>query len=360
MSDSYEIEGHDEPDTGLGSYPIDELLIRPDNRTIHDVCRRIKQERYIMDPDFQRDFIWDEEKQSRLIQSVIMRIPLPVFYLAEDSKGRMIVVDGLQRLTTFYRFMNDDLKLKLRGHILHGKKFSTLEVKHQNRFEDFNLIFYIIDSKVPEQARLDIFERVNSGKPLTRQQMRNALHSGPATQFLRREARAEDFEEVIGGSLDPKTMRDREFVNRFCSFYLLGVKAYRGHSMDEFLAAGLDRMNCLEKKELGEMSRAFRLSLQNNASIFGKHAFRRSIANLPSESGRSVINASLWDVMSIGFAGFSRSAVEANRIQILEGVRLLLSDSVFVHTITQGTNDNKKVSMRFKMTNEVLQDIFRC
>ena len=93
-------EGLGEEDTSWGHYPLDELLIRNESRTIYDVVRRIKLAQYVMDPDFQRDFIWPEDKQSKLIESVVMRIPLPVFYLAEDDAGKMVVVDGLQRLST--------------------------------------------------------------------------------------------------------------------------------------------------------------------------------------------------------------------------------------------------------------------
>ena len=94
-----DVEGLDPSSESWGDYPLDDLLIRQENRTIHDVIRRIDKSAYVMDPDFQRDFIWLDDKQSKLIESVIMRIPLPVFYLAEDAEGRMIVVDGLQRLT---------------------------------------------------------------------------------------------------------------------------------------------------------------------------------------------------------------------------------------------------------------------
>ena len=103
----------DDKGESWGDYPIDDILIRHENRTIYDVIRRIDQDNYVMDPDFQRDFIWPEDNQSKLIESVIMRIPLPVFYLAEDDKGRMVVVDGLQRLSTFQRFVKDKLKLRL-------------------------------------------------------------------------------------------------------------------------------------------------------------------------------------------------------------------------------------------------------
>ena len=244
-----EIEGL-EQGGAWGDYPIDDLLIRQETRTVYEVVRRINKGFYVMNPDFQRDIVWEEAQQSKLIESVIMRIPLPVFYLAEDEHGRMVVVDGLQRLSTFRRFLKDELVLRLSHQVeLEGKRFSDLSPKLQNRVEDCNLIFYIIDSKVAESARLDIFERVNSGVPLTRQQMRNSLYMGRATRFLRKEAVTEIFLGATGGSLKPKTMRDREFVNRFCAFRLLGVNEYRG-DMDQYLATCLRRMNKMAHQDL--------------------------------------------------------------------------------------------------------------
>lgn len=147
---------------------IDALLIRHEQRTVLDIVRRIDQGSFAMDPEFQREFIWDDKKQSKLIESVLMRIPLPVFYLAEDIQGRMVVVDGLQRLLTFARFAKNDLKLKLPNRKdLDGKKFGDLSPKLQNRVEDCNLVLYIMDSKAPGGARLEIFERVNGGDSLT-------------------------------------------------------------------------------------------------------------------------------------------------------------------------------------------------
>ena len=84
-------------------FPSTRLLIRNETRTVFEIVRRIEAGGYIMNPEFQRDFVWDRDRQSKLIESVVMRIPLPVFYLAEDAEGRIIVVDGLQRLTTFQR-----------------------------------------------------------------------------------------------------------------------------------------------------------------------------------------------------------------------------------------------------------------
>ena len=176
-----EIEGLDEKGAPWGDYPIDSILIRQEPRTVLDVVRRINRGTYILNPDFQRDFLWDVPTQSKLIESILMRIPLPVLYLAENDDGKVVVVDGLQRLTTFQRFLDNQLKLRLPDRTdLDGKRFSDLPEKLQNRVEDCSLTLYSIDSKVPDRARLDIFDRVNSGVPLTRQQMRNCLYMGPA------------------------------------------------------------------------------------------------------------------------------------------------------------------------------------
>lgn len=349
------IEGldHDE-DAAWGDYPIDTMLIRNETRTVHDILRRIRAGSYIMDPEFQRDFIWPEDKQSKLIESVLMRIPLPVFYLAEDAEGRMVVVDGLQRLSTFQRFMDNKLTLRLPDQPeLKGKAFKGLSAKLQNRIEDCNLVLYIIDSKVPERARLDIFERVNGGVPLTRQQMRNCLFSGPATRFLKVEADNEVFGLATGGSLSKQTMRDREFVNRYCAFTLLGVEDYRG-DMDEFLAESLQKMNSMDPLELETLAHGFRQSMRNNFKVFDKFAFRK---HGRFSTNRSVINASLWDVMSTALTGFNED-ISLDTCEIIrERFYELMGDERFINSITYGTNDTRQVQTRFSTVREMFRGI---
>ena len=354
QADDEEIEGLDPDEGSWGDYPLDELLIRDDRRTVQDVLRRIDQQRYVMDPDFQRDFIWSNYKQSKLIESVIMRIPLPVFYTAEDREGRMVVVDGLQRLSTFRAFVNDDLKLRLPDREeLNGKRFSELPPKFQNRIEDCNLIFYIIDSKAPERARLDIFDRVNSGEPLSRQQMRNCLCMGPATKFLKNESKTDIFLQATGRSLNQKTMRDREFVNRFCAFQLLGLDEYGG-DMDLFLADCLSRMNKMQESDLEKLSVEHRRGLANNLTLFDRHAFRK---HKPEQEWRSVLNASLWDVMSTGLSHYAEEQVRTCAEPLRQAVYTLLEDEEFNTAITYGTNDTKRVRRRFEMSGQRMEEI---
>lgn len=347
-----QIEGLGESDgLPLGDYPLDAFLVRDERRTVRDVLYSIGDNRYVMDPDFQRDFIWPDDKQSKLIESVLMRIPLPVFYLAEDSEGRMVVVDGLQRLSTFRRFAENGLRLRLPENPgLNGMRFDDLPPKLKNRMEDCNLVMYIIDERAPDRARLDIFERVNGGEPLSRQQMRNCLYMGESTRFLKEEAGTDIFIRATGGSLDTRKMRDREFINRFCAFRVKGVDAYA--DMDDFLADALKRMNA-DPEGLDKLSREFRVSMQNNFNVFGRHAFRKHI---PGQEHRNVINAALWDIMSIGLARYSPDAVEERSEALRSAFYRLMDDADFQHAITYSTNAVKQVRFRFAAADEMFTE----
>jgi hypothetical protein len=350
------IEGYEDPTPGgWDDYPLDELAIRDERRAAVDVVRRIEKGRFVLDPDFQRDFVWDVKKQSRLIESILMRIPLPVFYVAEDAQGRLVVVDGQQRLTTLNRFLAGKLKLSLEDRQeLHGKRFADLDVRLQNRVEDCQLLFYVIDHAVPERARLDIFERVNGGEVLTRQQMRNAMYNGPATVFLREESSTELFRLATGESLDSKKMQDREFVNRFCSFSLLSLDTYK-KDMDDWLARGLTHLGKLDDADRSRLRAKFQRALRGNLAIFGKHAFRK---HRTIDQSRSIINASLFDVMTISLSSIDETLISARAERLRQAFYQRMDDQRFTRSITYGTNAPKEVRTRFEIAAEMISAVF--
>lgn len=364
-----EIEGLDQTlGDGWGDYPLDSVFVRNETRSVVDAVRRIEAGRYVLDPEFQRDFVWAEDKQSKLIESCVMRIPLPVFYLAEAPDGKIIVVDGLQRLTTFHRFTTD--RFRIRGlssverstpHPLEGRRFSELPLQLQERILDTQLITYILDSKAPERARLDIFERVNSGEPLTRQQMRNALYSGNGTSWLKAAADSERFKNTTGGSLDRLKMRDREAINRFCAFYLLGWGSYRSGDMDGFLASALLKMNDMAEEGLNELRERFNRSMALNYSLFGDHAFRKSLSAGDKYAKRNVLNIALWDVCSVLFAKRAYEISDSQRTldDVRDAVRHLVKGEQFQKSITYSTNSTQAVSTRFLMAEEAIYGSIR-
>lgn len=357
FDESEGIEGIDsDTPEKFGEYPIESVLIRQETRTAVEVVRRINEGKFIMDPEFQRDFIWNPAKQSKLIESMLMRIPLPVFYLSERDDGKTVVVDGLQRLSTFRRFIADELILSglELARELNGKKFSGLTPKLQNRVEDTQLILYLIDSKVPEQAKLDIFERVNGGVPLTRQQMRNSMYCGPATLWLKEEAKTTEFMEATTGSLDWRTMRDRECINRFCAFSVLGMSAYDRGDMDAFMATALKEMNRQAPPKLGRLSDEFRRSMRNNKAIFGSHAFRK---HRDLNSRRSVINVALFDVFSVLFARVPEEEAANAAQKVREAFYSMMESGEFVDSISLSTNSTTKVKARFRIAESMLGNI---
>ena len=191
-----------------------------------------------------------------------------------------------------------------------------------------------MDAQVPDRARLDIFERVNGGVPLSRQQMRNCLYMGNGTRFLKEQAHTDLFLQATGRSLRSDTMRDREFLNRFCAFHILGVERYHG-DMDRFLADCLRTMNRMADDELDLLRSDLHRTLQSNYDVFGKHAFRKQ---RPGDTRRSVINASLWDVMSTGLARYGGRRVLDNGPSLREAFLGLLAYEEFNTAITYATN----------------------
>ena len=290
------------------------------------------------------------------------RADTSVLYVAEAVDGRIIVVDGLQRLSTFHRFLENKLKLSFSRadedppHPLEGKNFSELELKLQERVEDTQLTLYILDSKAPERAKLDIFERVNSGEPLTRQQMRNCLYSGPATRWLKRSAESSFFLTATGSSLKAKTMRDREAVNRFCAFAILGWKSYRSGEMDSFLADALDKMNKMTSNELDALEQRFLWGMKINEDLFKRHAFRKSLRT-ENDANRSALNIALFDVCSVVLSSLDNAVAKRNSVGLRRSIAALLGDEKFNESITYATNDRKRVATRFEKMESTVAEV---
>lgn len=365
-SDHEEPEGLDTSESsGWDEYPLDSVFVRKEQRTVNEVVKRINNDRFILNPDFQRDFVWDAKKQSRLIESCLMRIPLPVFYVAEAMDGRIVVVDGLQRLYTFKRYLNDEFALSKLGdgredtpreNPLLGRRFNDLSLTLKERIEDTQLTLYILDAKAPDRAKLDIFERVNSGEPLSRQQMRNCLFSGPGSRWLREAAEKKAFLHATDGKLNKKSMRDREVINRFCAFHLLGADQYKG-DMDDFLARALEMMNGLKEQELDRLTQDFVRAMKANILLFGKHAFRKSLADNNQYASRTVINVALFDVCSALLTHLDESLVNKHADRLRNMIGGLLSENAeFFQAITYSTNGLKQVKTRFKLMETLISE----
>jgi hypothetical protein len=241
-----------------------------------------------------------------------------------------------------------------KSHPLEGKRFSELPVNLRERIEDTQLTLYILDKNAPEAARLDIFDRVNSGIPLSRQQMRNALYNGPATRWLASMAESEKFLSVTGRSLSSLSMRDREAINRFLAFYLLDWRDYSGGDMDLFLAQALSVLNKSSAEDIKSITEKFLSSMAKNEILFGRHAFRKSLVELTENAYRSVINISLFDLLSVFFAKIETKKFKDDGLEIRSRVVELMTNATFVHSISYSTNSTVQVHTRFRLMSDAL------
>ena len=159
------------------------IKVRTVHRVVELITSRIAHGEIELAPDFQRMAgVWDDKRKSRLIESLLLRIPIPVFYVAADKDDRWSVVDGLQRTSTIYDFIEDKFSLRRLEYLtkLNGQTFSNLPRPMQRRIRETELIINVIEPGTPQEVMFNIFRRINTGGvTLNGQEIRNALHPGP-------------------------------------------------------------------------------------------------------------------------------------------------------------------------------------
>lgn len=272
------------------NYPV-KVDFNRNNFSIFEMNRIIDNEEIILDPDFQRNSnIWNDAKKAKLIESILMGIPIPLFYFAENKNGGLSVVDGLQRLFAIKKFIDDDYPLKNLSYLqkLNGLKFSQLERDDQQRIERYQLQVNVISSNTPEYIKLNIFERINSGStPLNKQEMRHALYQGKSTKLLKELSECDEFNNAVATKLNPLRMKDRYIILRALVFYLwknnenikninTRIKTDLYNDFDDFLGRYMRIMNSMTDEYINELKNIFKKSMILLHTIYKKQTFRRS------------------------------------------------------------------------------------
>ena len=325
------------------------------------VIKRLKYDEIDLNPDFQRNAgIWPLTRQSRLIESLLLRIPIPVFYMAADKDNKWQVVDGLQRLYSIKSFVLDKtLKLHKMEYLSRFERFTydDLPRNMQRRIDETQLAFHVIDAGTPPAVMFNVFKRVNTGgKPLTRQEIRHALNPGPARDLVNELAESQEFRLATDDSISPKRMADRECVLRFIAFYCQGITSYGGH-LDAFLTDGMRHINLgMNETEKKELRSAFFRSMRLARELFGNNAFRKPRSFGP----RSVINKPLFEALSVALAQVQESehAVLNDRKDALnEMFTGLMADEDFYASISIGTQTTERVHTRFRRVKQIIDEV---
>lgn len=374
----YEViaDGTEAEDTGndqMEPFNPDDINIETKPFTLDLILKRIRRSNdsnekvpdgINLSPAFQRKAgIWDDRKQSRLIESIFLRIPLPVFYVAEDQEvsNHWIVVDGLQRLTTLKRFVIDKtLKLKdleFWGDDLNGKTWDSIPESLQVRIEEAQVVVHIIKRRTPEQVRFNIFKRINTGGiPLSAQEIRHALNQGPVTLFLENLANSKEFLSATDNGVSPKRQADRECALRFIAFSEVSYREYSDRdNLDTFFNRVMKAMNQYEGR-YPEIEERFLRAMRAASAIFGNNAFRKIL----SSSRRSPVSKALFEVWSVILDGLDDTELETlirEKNKLIKAYTDLQTDPDFQRAISYSTGNTKQVRDRFSKIENLVQEV---
>ncbi len=380
MSDEREplVEVDDEGrDTGVELEQPDDIIHEPFDPAQIDVQTRTmtvdllmsRLRRGVLDlaADFQRTAgIWSDLNQSRLIESLLLRIPLPTLYAAESGEESWAIVDGIQRLTTIARYVDPEvvnmkpLKLRRLEYLeqYNGREYAELPPALQTRINETELVVHLIRAGTPEPVKFNIFARINTGgRPLTPQELRHALIPGRARLLLKELAENEAFLKATLRSVSPSRMADREMVLRFLAFRLRGPGDYRRGDLDAFLRQIMRQIDVLPTAEVDRLSAEFVQAMDTASRIFGTNAFRKQFR---TQTHRLPVNKALFESVSVNLAGLTvaelrilaerRDSVHGQFIDLMEGGR-------FLQAISGGTGDVEKVRFRFAAIEELFREV---
>ena len=337
------------------------IRIRRDPFTLGQLIDKIENNEVNFKTPFQRKKdLWDKGKQSRLIESVLLRLPLPSFYFdeivenedsLENQKAIWQVIDGLQRCSAFNNFIVEKtLALQeLEFLSFNTKCYNDLPKELQRRIMQTPITVYVVEKGTPEEVKFNIFKRINTGGLiLTPQEIRHAMNQGIAAECVAEMATNHNYQ--FGAAtcyiIPTDRMEDQDFVTRFVAFYIQGYESYQP-DLDSFMTRGMGMIKKQTDADRQHMMDRFGVAMNTAISIFGYDAFRKR-TNL--EDRRRPINKALFEVESVVFAKMNDEQLQqlirnadVFRMKFIE----LNNDPKFHYAISSGTGQKDSVSTRF-------------
>lgn len=328
------------------------LRTQPYDKSVSDLVSMMHDKDIILDPDYQRNYIWDNKKSSLLIESILLNVPIPVIYVSQDEEDRWVVIDGLQRLNTLRRFYDNEFKLTGLEVLpeLNKLQFSTLNPKAKRMFNNGIIRIISILAESHPEIKYDIFERLNGGAILLNsQELRNCLYRGSFNNLLKKLRKYNLFLKCIGLKKPHKRFYDAELILRYLALsdaYDVKKGKVMGYSskMKTFLNNYMKVNQNVSKKELDALEDKFVRTIEKVSIVFGEPAFRRIY---PGGKKDNRLNRALMDAVMIGFEHISLLDIKRSRKKIMKLYRELPDrDTVFNDAIIAGTSDTKKIEYR--------------
>jgi hypothetical protein len=302
---------------------------------------------------------WKDEQKSRLLESLIMRIPLPIFYF-DGSEHPWKIIDGLHRLTSLYTFMRGaSFQLVNLEYLkdLEGKTFSDLPFKYKRAIEESTIEAYVINPGTPDKVKLNIFQRINTGgSTLSRQEIRNAYYRGLPVEFIDELSGDLFFLNATYGKISTSKMKDKEAVLRFFTFFKY-LEQYNP-PMDKFLDFSMESISTIKKNELEEIKDRFKNSMSTCQTLFDENVFQ--ILNMNGEKQSSSINIALFESWSVNVAKLEeieRENLIRQKNRLIKNFISKLQDIEFHKSISSSTSSKKAVFTRFETIKNLIKNI---
>ena len=361
-------------DVELNPYDPDKIKVRSDKMPITLLSTMIDSGDIDMNPDFQRNLVWSNFQKSRLIESILLRIPLPMFYFAEDFEGKLSVVDGLQRISTIKEFMDNKFPLKDLQYLnesCNGRYFKDegkkkgLDTKYSRWFNLTTISANIIDPTSPYKVKYDIFRRINTGgRPLNNQEIRNCLTGQGLRDTLKEMVGLPEFKSATDNSIKSTRMDDQELALRFLVFYKMyessdNIDSYNGY-MDAILDEFTENNIKTPKLELDKYVKYFSNAMQNAEYLIGRrYAFRKILLkDIQPDSYKQLINKALFVCTSVLLAQYDTERIkELNEEQSLKQViaEKINSDGELLYYLSYGTNGKANLLYTFRVLSELFK-----
>lgn len=362
-------------DIELNPYDPDKIKVRSDKMPITLLSSMIDNKDIDMNPDFQRNLVWNNFQKSRLIESILLRIPLPMFYFAEDFEGKLSVVDGLQRISTIKDFMDNKFPLKDLQYLkesCNGRYFKDegkkrgLDTKYSRWFNLTTISANIIDPTSPYKVKYDIFRRINTGgRPLNNQEIRNCLTGQGLRDALKEMVGLPEFKSATDNSIKSTRMDDQEIALRFLVFYKIyennnSIGSYNGYmdaTLDEFTENNIKT----PKQDFDKYIALFSNAMKNAEYLIGKrHAFRKILlTHIQPNSNKQLINKALFVCTSILFAQYDTGRVqELNEEGTLRDfiAEKINNDKELWYYLSYGTNGKANLLYTFNALKVLFND----
>jgi hypothetical protein len=322
-----------------------------------------------LQPNYQRNYVATDLIASKLIESILLDVPIPVVYLAEEQDGSYSVIDGQQRLTSFLSFLEgkfpDNRPFKLSGlkvlPELNRKLFTDLDPELQKKIRSTTIHSIIIKKESNSDIKFEIFERLNTGSTkLNEDEIRNTVYRGKYIDLLAELSENQGFHVLVRKDNFKKRMIYRGMILRF---FALSEKSYLNYksSMKQFSNKELRDNRDLSQSKEKEYKARFEHCLDLVKLVFGEMAFRRYMPGENGEAGKwgdSQINMALYDLQMVGFVNYSKNDVLAKADLIREGLLdLMINNQQFRELLIWQTSDTDKLKKRFRIYMDMLESI---